>query len=82
MSPRSTIGPERRQQPTIAELAALTERLDVIERQQHQLKRTVRAIARETGVSIGPPCTRCQQCHLLVRSGALYCPACGYQEPL
>ncbi len=82
MSPRSTIGPEQRQQPTLAEVAALADRLDVIERHQEQLKRTLRAIARESGVSIGCPCNRCQQCHMLVKHGSLSCPVCGYQESL
>lgn len=82
MSPRTTHGPKRRHQPTVAEVATLTERLDEIENRQGLLKRTVEAVAREAGVSIGCPCTRCQRCYMLVKNGSLYCPACGCRESL
>lgn len=82
MHPRSTHGPKRRHQPTLAEVAVLTDRLDAIEHRQRQLKRTMQALAHEAGVSIGCPCTHCQQCYMLVKKGSLSCPACGYSESL
>ena len=82
MTPRPTLGPKRRQQPTTAEVVALHDRLDVIERRQQLLKRTVQALAGEAGVSMGCPCAHCQRSYTLVKNGTLSCPACGYRESL
>lgn len=82
MSPRHTFDPEQRYQPTIPDVTELVDRLDAVERQQRQLKRAIDAVARQSGVSIGCPCTRCEQSYLLVADGRLSCPACGYSESL
>ncbi|MFC4540849.1 hypothetical protein ACFO5R_02765 [Halosolutus amylolyticus] len=82
MSPRSTLGPKRRNQSVLAEVAALADRIDALERQQQQLKRTLHAISREAGVSIGSPCVRCHGSYTIVKNGCLSCPACGFMESL
>ncbi|WP_265109455.1 hypothetical protein [Halosolutus halophilus] len=82
MSPRSTLGSKRRHQPLLAEVAALTDRIEALEQQQQQLKRTVEAVSREAGVSIGCPCVRCQRSYTIVKGGSMSCPACGFRESL
>ncbi|NKE35132.1 hypothetical protein GWG54_04720 [Natronococcus sp. JC468] len=83
MTPRSAPRSDRtRQRAVTARLEAATERLDTLEGRQRQLERTVAAVAREAGVSVGSPCTRCDRSHTLVKSGLVYCPECGYRRTL
>ncbi|WP_312910939.1 hypothetical protein [Natronosalvus caseinilyticus] len=63
-------------------LEAVLARLDATERRQRLLEGTVSGLAREQGASIAGSCGRCERSYLLVRSDALYCPACGYRRAL
>ncbi|RQH00337.1 hypothetical protein EA472_10820 [Natrarchaeobius oligotrophus] len=60
----------------------IDERLDEMDEQLRQLQNTLRAVAREAGVSIGCPCSRCGRSHLLVKDGSLSCPVCRYRRSL
>ncbi|WP_247003529.1 hypothetical protein [Halosolutus gelatinilyticus] len=83
MTPRSNAGSKRlSRQVTATQLATLADRLETIERQHQQLRRTIEAVGRETGVGIGSPCARCQRSYLLIKDGGMHCPVCGYQETL
>jgi exosome complex RNA-binding protein Csl4 len=61
-------------------LADLRDRIDAAERRQRRLRNTVAALGREVGVSLGCPCSRCDECYLLVADGRMYCPRCGHLE--
>ncbi|USZ71035.1 hypothetical protein [Natronosalvus halobius] len=63
-------------------LEAVLARLEATERRQQLLEGTVSGLARELGASIAGSCGRCERSYLLVRSDALYCPACGYRRAL
>ncbi|WP_394740641.1 hypothetical protein [Natronococcus roseus] len=83
MTPRSASRSEAtHQRAVINRLEATTKRLETIENRQRQLERTIAALARETGLSVGCPCTRCSRSFTLVKSGVVYCPECGYRHTL
>lgn len=51
--------------------ASLEEKVD-------RLENTVKALARESAsVNLHGPCPSCDDCHLFVRHGRMYCPHCG-----
>lgn len=72
----------RRDRAMSAQLAALEDRLEAVERQQRLLRTTVAGFAREVGCSLGCQCGRCDESYTLVRDGCMYCPRCGYRESL
>jgi hypothetical protein len=83
MTSRSSYRSEtQHQRAVVARLERLTARLETAEDRQQQLERTVAALAREAGLSIGYPCTQCNRCYTLVKSGYAYCPECGYRRSL
>jgi len=83
MPPRHTgVSEPRSDRATSAQLAALEQRLEAVERQQRLLRTTVAGFARESGCSLGCQCSRCDESYTLVRDGCMYCPRCGYRESL
>ena len=64
------------------EIESLQNRITRAELRQRQLYNTVNALAREVGVSIGGPCTRCGQCHVLIKNRRMYCPQCTNERYL
>ncbi|AGB36042.1 hypothetical protein [Natronococcus occultus] len=82
MIPRPSRSKPADQQTVIDHLEAATKRLETIEDRQRQLERTVAALARENGTSLGCPCTRCHRSYTLAKSGVIYCPECGYRHTL
>jgi hypothetical protein len=83
MTPRSSYRPEvKHQRAMTARLESLATRLEATEKRQRQLERTIDGLARETGLSVSYPCTRCNRCYLLSKCGLLYCPECGYKRSL
>ncbi|WP_436343777.1 hypothetical protein [Natronorubrum sp. FCH18a] len=67
---------------TESQLRDVTARLERVESRLPLLENTVRAIARQAGVSVGCPCTRCERSYLLVADGMMTCPTCGYQQSI
>lgn len=65
-----------------ARLEDVVARLELTEMQLRQLETTIHALARETGVSIGGPCDRCNRSRLLIKDHQLSCPTCGYRRSL
>ncbi len=65
----------RTSQPDLERIVA---RLETAEQRLVQVQNTLDGVAREAGVSIGCPCSRCDRSYLLVKGGALSCPLCGY----
>lgn len=64
------------------ELLELGDRLERVESRVALLETTLRGVARETGVSIGCPCDRCDRSYLLVSDGLMRCPSCGYRQSI
>ncbi len=62
-------------------LDEVSDQLETAREEIEQLQNTVGAIAEESGVSIGPVC-ECRRSLLVVTSGEIYCPACGYHRPV
>lgn len=54
----------------------MRERISTIERDQRLLEKTLREVARESGVSMAGPCVHCNRAHTLIEDGVAYCPAC------
>ncbi|AEH35340.1 hypothetical protein [Halopiger xanaduensis] len=69
--------PPRDNRETAAAIDALGARVTRLEREQRLLRTTTCAIAREAGVTIGGPCSRCGRSYVLVASNTMRCPACG-----
>ncbi|ELY42548.1 hypothetical protein [Natronorubrum sulfidifaciens] len=67
---------------TESQLRDVTDRLDRTESQLQLLERTVHAVARQSDLSIGGPCDRCERSCLLITDGMMHCPACGYQRSI
>ncbi|WP_306055133.1 hypothetical protein [Natronococcus wangiae] len=82
MSPSSSFRSETQHRALLARLESLAARLEAAERHQQQLERTVAALARETGLSVGCPCTHCSRSNMLMKPGLLYCPECGYKQSI
>ncbi|MFU8868606.1 hypothetical protein [Natronococcus sp.] len=83
MTPRSASRSETtHQRAVISRLEATTKRLEAVEDRQRQLERTIAALAREAGLSVGCPCTHCGRSYTLVKSGVVSCPECGYRQTL
>lgn len=81
MTPRSSFRSET-QQRLLLRLETLTARLEAAETRQQQLERTVAGLARETGLSVGSTCTHCDRSSILMKSGFMYCPECGYKQSI
>ncbi|UTF54372.1 hypothetical protein [Natronosalvus rutilus] len=79
---RKPAGRDAAARRTDQRLEAVIARLEATERRQRLLEGTVSGLARELGASIAGSCGRCEQSYFLVRSDALYCPACGYRRAL
>lgn len=78
MTSRSSVRSEQhRQHALLSRVESLSVRLEAAETRQRLLEHTVRGLARESGISVGSPCTSCEQCHVLVKDGIMYCPRCG-----
>lgn len=82
MIPRPSRAKLADQRAVIDRLEATTKRVETLEDRHRQLERTVAAVARETGLSLGCPCTRCNRSYTLTESGVVYCPECGYRRTL
>ncbi|WP_254530880.1 hypothetical protein [Natrinema gelatinilyticum] len=82
MSPQIRFPQTKRERTTTAQLIALNERLEVIERRHCMLQNTVEALGREAGVSVGSPCSHCDQSHMLIKDGHMYCPHCGHRRTI
>ncbi|WP_440764936.1 hypothetical protein [Natronorubrum sp. DTA7] len=67
---------------TASELRNVTARLERIETRLPLLENTLRAVARQAGVSIGCPCGHCERSYLLIADGMMTCPTCGYQQSI
>ncbi|WP_440771226.1 hypothetical protein [Natronorubrum sp. DTA28] len=67
---------------TASERRDVTARLERIETRLPLLENTLRAVARQAGVSIGSPCGHCERSYLLVANGMMTCPTCGYQQSI
>lgn len=65
-----------------SQLRDVTARLDRTESKLQLLERTVHAVARQSDVSIGGPCDRCEQSCLLIVDGMMQCPTCGYRRSI
>ncbi|ELY46196.1 hypothetical protein C496_01476 [Natronorubrum tibetense GA33] len=78
----SPADPTPRLERTVSELRDVTARLERIETRLPLLENTLRAVAREAGVSIGCPCDRCERSYLLIANGMMTCPTCGYQQSI
>lgn len=61
-------------------LLELVEQLDRTESRLLMVERTLNAVARRTGISIGCACERCEESHLLIDGGMMTCPNCGYRR--
>ncbi|WP_254524218.1 hypothetical protein [Natrinema caseinilyticum] len=72
----------KRERAMSAQLAALNERLEVIERRHCKLQNTVEALGREAGVSVGSPCSHCDESYMLIKNGHMYCPHCGHRRTM
>ncbi|WP_187432870.1 hypothetical protein [Natronococcus pandeyae] len=82
MSPSSSLRSETQRQALLLRLETLATRLEAAETRQQQLERTVAGLARESGLSVGSPCTRCDRSNILMKSGFMYCPECGYKQSI
>ncbi|RKD94991.1 hypothetical protein [Halopiger aswanensis] len=67
----------RENRETAAAIDALRARVTALEREQRLLRTATCAIGRETGVTIGGPCSRCGRSYVLVMNNTMRCPACG-----
>lgn len=65
-----------------SQLQEMTARLDQVESRLQLLDRTVHAVARQSGISVGGPCNRCERSCLLIADGMMQCPTCGYQRSI
>ncbi|SIR87586.1 hypothetical protein [Natronorubrum thiooxidans] len=65
-----------------SQLRDVVARLDQTESTLQLLERTVHAVARQSDVSIGGPCNRCEQSYLLIVDGIMQCPTCGYRRSI
>lgn len=78
-----SVSPENRRRRLLAtELEGLRRRTAAVEHQQLLLRNTLDGLARESNVSVGCPCTSCDRSYVLIKSGMMYCPACGDRTSL
>lgn len=83
MTPRSSFRPDAQHQRTlVSRLETLADRLEATENRQRQLERTVAALARDAGLSVGCPCVRCNRSNMIIKPGSMYCPECGYSQSI
>jgi hypothetical protein len=83
MTPPSSFRPDvQHQRALAAQFKALDRRIEAAETRQHQLERTIAALAREAGLAVGCPCAKCARSYTLVKSGLVYCPECGYRQSI
>lgn len=74
---------ERGRQRALAKrLETLADRLERTDRRQCQLANALKGLARESNVSIGCACSRCERSYLLIKKGTMYCPQCGFRRSL
>lgn len=71
-----------RRQTLAAEIELLQRRVAATEHTQDLLRNTVVALARESGQTVGSPCSRCDQSYVLITDGMLYCPTCRDRRTL
>ncbi|WP_459810085.1 hypothetical protein [Halopiger thermotolerans] len=67
----------RNRRETTAAIDTLRARVTALEREQRLLQTATCALAREVGVTIGGPCSRCGRSYVLVTTDTMHCPACG-----
>ncbi|THE63310.1 hypothetical protein D8Y22_18570 [Salinadaptatus halalkaliphilus] len=82
MDPNRLFPRDRQQRPADRPLEQLNSRLEATEHQLRRLHNTLQGIARESDITIGCPCDRCDRSYLLVADGKLICPHCGYQQSM
>ncbi|AXR82411.1 hypothetical protein [Natrarchaeobaculum sulfurireducens] len=70
------------QRRTSDRLERLEERLEATDRRVRLLQNTLCGVARNADISIGCACTRCERSYLLITSGMLVCPQCGYRQSM
>ncbi|QLG48336.1 hypothetical protein [Natrinema halophilum] len=81
--PRHIRFPQTKRDRTVkAQLVALNERLEAMEQRHCLLRRTVEALGRENGVSVGSPCSHCEKSYMLIKNGHMYCPHCGHRRTM
>ncbi|QFU83668.1 hypothetical protein [Natronorubrum aibiense] len=65
-----------------SQLRDVTDRLERTESKLQLLERTLHAVARQSNVSIGGPCDRCERSCLLIADGMMQCPSCGFRRSI
>ncbi|SER44659.1 hypothetical protein SAMN04489841_3903 [Natrinema salaciae] len=58
------------------EITALQKQLSEMQTEQRYLRNALFGLARESDMSLGSPCPKCEKSYMLIKQGLMSCPSC------